>query len=408
MRADDRPGEGSATDGPSLAGGLVAVSLIGLNLRTAVVAVPPLLEAIQHSLGFSSAVAGLLTTVPTLCFGLFAAVAPALGRRIGTEPALAAGLALLVAGSALRLAPGVFMLFTGTLLTGIGAALGNVLLPALVKRDFPRRVGLLTGSYTMALTAGSAIAAGVAVPLDHALSGWRPALAVWAVPAAVALAATLALRRRRGGPSPAAVSRVPLGHLSRQPLAWMLTAFMGTQSLVYYSTLTWMPTVFEQHGASAARAGLYLSVSSLFSIPTALLAPLIAGRLPNQSPLVVGAVLVDATGLLGLILAPAAQPLLWSCLIGIGTGIPFATALTMIGLRSPDARVAASLSSMMQGYGYLFTAGGPFVVGLLHDVVGGWTVPLALLLVILVPQTMAGLASARPRILEAVSPPQAR
>jgi CP family cyanate transporter-like MFS transporter len=357
-----------------------------------------LLDTIQHLLGLSSAVAGLLTAVPALCFGLFATVAPGLGRRVGTERALAAGLTLLAAGSALRLGPGAPVLFAATLLVGIGTALGNVLLPALVKRDFPRRVGLLTGTYTMVLTAGAALAAGLAVPLAHALGGWRPSLAIWAAPAGLALVTTLALGRRRTH-TPAPTPHIPLAYLRRQPIAWMLTVFMGTQSLIYYSLVTWMPTIFEQHGASATEAGWLLSLVGLVSIPAALVAPLVAGRLRDPRPLVAAATAFDAVGLIGLVLDPGAHPALWSCLLGVGTAIPFATALTLIGLRSADARVAAGLSSMMQSYGYLLAACGPFLVGLLHDLVGGWSRPLALLVAMLVPQAVAGLGAARPGVI---------
>jgi CP family cyanate transporter-like MFS transporter len=384
---------------PSLATALVVVSLIALNLRTAVVGVPPLLGTIERSLGLSSAVAGLLVTVPTLCFGAFAVLAPLAGRRLGLEPALAAGLALLAAGQLLRLAPGTAALFGGTLVAGIGAALGNVLLPAFVKRDFAGHVGLLTGTYTMVLTAGAALAAGIAVPVQHALGGWRPSLALWAAPAALALAAMLALTGHRSTHHLAG-HRVAATALYRQPLAWKLTVAMGTQSLVYYSVVTWMPTVFEQHGASPGQAGWLLSLNGIVSIPTSLATPVLAVRLHDQRPLVVLATLLTGAGLLGLAWAPAAQPVLWTVLLGIGTSVFFVLVLTLIGLRSPDAEVASGLSSMAQSYGYLLAATGPFLVGLLHDLLGGWSWPLAVLAGMLALQCAGGLGAARPGVIE--------
>lgn len=384
---------------PSLAVGLVAVTLIALNLRTAVVAVPPLLEPIQRTLGLSSAVAGLLTTVPALCFGVFAIVAPAIGRRLGLEPALAAGLALLTVGQLLRLGPSAVSLFSGTLVAGIGAALGNVLLPALVKRDFPGRVGLLTGVYTMALSSGAALAAGLAVPLQHALGGWRPSLASWAAPVALALVASLLLRRGQFVHHDPGSARVPLAMLRREPIAWKLTVTMATQSFVYYALVTWLPTIFEQHGTSPGEAGLLLSLIGIVSIPTSLGAPLLAGRLHDQRPLVVVAAAITLAGLTGLAVAPGSQPILWAVLLGVGTNIGFVLVLTLIGLRSSDAEVASGLSSMVQSYGYLFAAGGPFLVGLLHDLVGGWTAAVILLGAMSVPPLFAGLGAARPGLI---------
>lgn len=394
------PGGGAGTaaapaPGLPLAAGLAVVFLLALNLRTAVVAVPPLLGPIRHSLGLSASVGGLLTTVPTLCFGVFAVAAPAVGGRVGLEPAVAAGLALMVAGQALRLAPGAAALFAGTLIAGIGAALGNVLLPALVKRDFPRHVGLLTGVYMLALTGGATLAAGAAVPLDHALGGWRPSLAVWAAPAAVGFVAMSALARGRHSRSTTG-PRVHIASLRRQPIAWMLTLGMATQAFLYYSLITWLPTVFEQHGISPGEAGWLLALNGVVGLPAALAAPVLAGRLADQRPLVLVSSGLLAVGLLGLVLAPRAAPALWSILLGIGTSIAFALVVTQFGLRSADAAVASGVSAMAQSYGYLLACTGPFLVGYLHDALGSWSAALLLLLAMVVPQCLAGLGASRP------------
>lgn len=425
-----------ASGGPVLLAGLLTVSLVAINLRPAVVAVPPLLPTIQAALHLSSAVAGLLTTVPLLCFGGFAVATPPLGRRAGVEVSIAAGLAVLAAGSLVRLAPGFVPLVIGTLGVGVGAAVGNVLLPALVKRDFPGRVGLLTGTYTMFLTAGAALAAGVAVPLASVLGGWRQSLAAWALPAALAVAVTLAAARRAGAaagvagrvgaPRPEAGRRsrrwdagagdgsapVLTGWLLRQRTAWALTVFMGAQSLVYYGVMTWLPTIFEQHGSSAARAGLFLSLASVVGIPFALFAPIVAARLADPWPVVALGSLLTAAGLAGLVAAPGALPLLWAAAFGAGTSGTFGVALTLIGLKSPTSELAAAMSALAQGVGYVLAAAGPSALGLVHDLVGGWAVPVLVAAGVLAVQTAAGLAVARaqPVSLPASSrrPPQPR
>ncbi len=398
---------GPQAGAPPLWAGLVTACVVGANLRTAVVAVPPVLSAIQASLSLSSAVAGLLTTVPLLCFGAFAIVAPLIARRAGLQRTLAAGMVLVAGGSALRMAPGLAALFAGTLLVGMGAALGNVLLPALVKRDHPGRVGLLTGSYSMFLTGGAAIAAGVAVPLSRALGGWRPQLGVWAAPAAVALAVVAVLDRPRGLvglPSPPAPDP-PRGQtgamLRRRAIAWQLTASMGLQSFVYYSAVTWMPTVFESHGSTPAGAGLLLSVAGIVGIPVTLVTPVLAGRGADQRGLAACGGAVTAVGVVGLAFAAGAAPYLWAVLIGSGTSISFALSLTMISLRAGDARVAADLSGMAQSFGYLFAAAGPFLVGLVHDLAGGWVWPVTVMLALIGPQTAAAVGAGRPQVIAA-------
>ena len=400
--APERRGAGrgvaAVSEGRSLAAGLVAVSLVSVNLRTAVIVVSPLLSRIQTSLRLSSAVAGLLTSVPALCFGAFAVAAPALARRLGLERALASGLALLTGGMAVRGLPGLAPLFLGTLLAGVGAAIGNVLLPALVKRDYPGRIGLMTGSYTMVLTSGVALAAAFAVPLADALGGWRPALAVWAAPALLGLLTFTALEGRRASPSFEEALAVP-PELWRQWRPWALTIFMGVQSFTFYGAVAFMPTVFEAHGVSASRAGLLLALNGVVSIPVSLAAPLFAGRVADQRLIAVAATLLTALALAGLAYAPRLAPLACALVLGVGTGTAFSLSLTLIGLRSGDGATAARLSAMMQTYGYLFAASGPFLVGLLHDAIGGWAGPLTLLLAMQVPQLVAALSAARPGVI---------
>jgi CP family cyanate transporter-like MFS transporter len=370
-----------------------AIVFTALNLRTAVASVPPLLDEIRADLSLSAAAAGALTTAPVVCMAVGAPIAPFVARRIGTEAAVTVLAATIAAGIALRLIPGVAPLFAGTIVAGLGIALGNVLVPSLIKRDFPERVGLMTGGYTMAISGSGAIAAALAVPVDDAVGDWRTALAVWAIPA---LAAGLiwipwiALR------SPANAAKA-LPSLWRNRLAWQVTVFMGLQSLLFYSCLSWLPALLRDEGIDRGAAGALLSVMLLTAIPTCLLVPVVAARNRDQRAAIAVTLTVYAAGLAGLLVAPDAAPAVWATLIGFAQGAMLALAFLLFGLRAPDQEHAAQLSAMAQTVGYAVAAAGPLLLGVLKDATGSWTVPVAVLLAVLVPLFAAGMAAGRTR-----------
>jgi CP family cyanate transporter-like MFS transporter len=375
----------------------VALVLTGLNLRVAVGSVPPLLDELERQLGISSTLAGLLTSLPVLCFGALAVAAPPIARRLGGVGTLIAALAVLTAGTVLRAGGSTALLFAGTALAGAAIAVGNVVVPAVIKGRFPRRIGVLMGLYTAVLNAGAAVAGGLTVPAAHAF-GWRAALALWALPALLALLVTaLAAVREptdadvRGGVGDART-------LLHDRLAWQVTLFFGAQSAVFYSGLTWLPSILRDHGFGATTAGALLSVYALAGIPTALAAPVLAARRSDQRSLIAFFAGLEATAVLGLLTAPAADAL-WVVVFAFGQGGAFALALTLIVLRSPNARRGAELSGMVQAFGYSIAALGPFLVGALHDVEGGWTAPLLLLLALCVPMVAMGLAAGRDRVV---------
>jgi CP family cyanate transporter-like MFS transporter len=377
----------------------VALVLTGANLRIAVASVPPLLDDIQQHLGMSSALAGLLTSLPVLCFGAGALAAAPLARRVGGEAAIVAALVPICIGTALRAAGSTGALFAGTVLAGAGVAVGNVLIPAVVKGRFPERIGPLMGAYTAVLGAGAALAGGLAVPLADAI-GWRGSLAIWTIPAVAALVVmTLAVVRDRG------VAAVQGGvggarTLLRSPLAWQVTLFFGVQSALFYSGLTWLPSILRDHGFSAATAGALNSVLAFVGIPASLVAPVLATRARNQRALAIGFGAFEVAAVLGLLFAPGAAAL-WVPLYGIGQGGCFALALTLMVLRAPDARRSAELSGMAQAIGYAISALGPLLVGVLHDATGGWTASLLFLLALTVPLALTGLAAGRDRLVPA-------
>jgi CP family cyanate transporter-like MFS transporter len=346
---------------------------------------------------------GLLSTVPLLLWGVLAPVAPWLTRRLSSETVVLACLLVLALGAALRAGPTLAVIMGGTVLVGAAIAVMNVLLPGLVKRDFPRHTGLMTGVYTMALVGGATLASGLAVPLRDALGGdWRHSMAAWAVFAlvgAVAWLPTLLATRHHQAPAPG-----PRAPLWKSPLAWQLTMFMGLQSLVYFAWLTWLPRLLQDHGLTSAESGWLLAVGNMVQIPVTLALPILAGRMARQRGLAVGTAAVTAAGLLGLLVAPTAAPIAWMLLLGIGGGASISLALMLIVLRARDNRQVAQLSAMAQGVGYLLSAAGPLLFGWLYDATARWAPSLWLLLACTVGMGVFGLGAGRAAYVDDPAP----
>lgn len=374
---------------------LTGLVLLTVNLRAAITGISPMLSDIQDTFGLSGVGVSVLTTLPVLCLGAFASLAPVVARRLGAETAIAGALVMITIGILLRVVPAQAALYAGTVFAGAGIAMGNVLMPAVIKRVFPSRVGSLTGLAMMLMAASGAIAAGVAVPLDDA-GGWRLALAVWAVPSLVAALAwgPLAVRGRRAAP-PAEAAPKAEGSLLRSPVAWYVAVFMGLASLMFYVLMSWLPEVMRDHGYAPATAGMMVSVMMIIGIPLGFAVPVFAARLRDQRAVVVGVAATMAAGIGGLLLAPSLG-WVWVALLGVGTGSAFPLAYTLLSLRSPSPAVAARLSGMAQTGGYLLAGLGPLAVGVLHSATGGWDVSLTLLLALVVPEIVFGLLAARP------------
>lgn len=390
-----RPRDDVSGRGPLLG---VAVAAAAVNLRPAVSSVGPVLQDIRADLGLSAAAAALLTTLPVVCFGAGAVVAPRLARRFGSEVVLAAVFAVTTGGLALRVAASTTALFVGTFLAGSAIAIANVLLPATIKRGFAQPVGAMMGVYLSTTLLMSAVAAGATVPIAQQLGGhWRAGLGAWAAPAAVAgllWLAVVAARRHRPLDGDTRTGVAP--SLLRDRVAWSVTVFMGLQALLLYTVLSWLPSVYRFQGASPETAGQLVSLSVVIGAPTALFVPRLLSRWRTQSAWGVATPAFVAAGLSGLLLTPGANLWLWAVLIGIGAGTAFPVALTLVVLRSRTAEDAAQLSAMSQSVGYTLAAAGPFLFGFLNDLSGGWTVPLLLLLILLVPQAAAGFDAGRP------------
>ncbi len=374
---------------------LIAFVLLVANLRPALTGVGPILASIRSDLGLSGAAAGLLPTLPLFVFASFSFLAQ-LTQVFGVERTLAGCLALITAGIALRSHGSSTALFGGTevLATGIGVA--NVLVPSVIKRDFPQHVGSMTTVYVMVMTTAGAVASGLAVPLANALpGGWRSSLAAWAPVAGLALLFWLPATRRSG-----AAAAAPCEHgggvtpVWRSALAWQVTLFMGLQFLIYYVTITWISLFLGDHGKSGAEAGWLLSLYQMMTVVVGFVAPALLRRGRDQRPLAAIGSLITALSILGLTLLPDLATL-WLILWGGSFGITFIVAFALIGLRTGDHRRAGSLSTMAQTSAYLIAAVGPVAFGWIRDLTADWTMPMASLVIIALVQAIAGVGAGR-------------
>ncbi|MEV7406170.1 CynX/NimT family MFS transporter [Streptomyces sp. NPDC091267] len=383
---------------------VVGLVLTALNLRPAITSLGALLEEVRDGLHMSGSVAGVLTSVPPLCFAVFGVMAPRLARRFGPGAVVCAGMVAITAGLVIRpLVGGTAGFLAASALALMGIAVSNVLMPVIVKRWFPDRVGSMTGLYSMALALGTSLAAAVTVPMTEAMGGsWKAGLGVWAVLAAAAILPWIPLVRNRSGapgqPS-AHRSQDPALRITRSRTAWSLACFFGLQATAAYITMGWMPQIFRDAGVSAGTAGVLLAVTMAMGVPLAFVIPRVAARMKNQGPIVV---LLGACGLVGyagLYLAPSGGAWAWALLLGI-SNCAFPLALTMIGMRSRSGAGVVRLSAFAQSTGYLISIPGPLLVGVLYQHSGGWGLPIALMAALMVPQMVAGVLAGRDRTIE--------
>ncbi|MFL6126823.1 CynX/NimT family MFS transporter [Actinophytocola sp.] len=368
--------------------------LIAANLRAALTSVGPLAETIRGDLGLTSGEVGFIGTLPLLIFAAVSPQVPRLARRLGTDQALWLALVVLAVGIVLRSVPVAGMLWVGTVLLGAAIAVGNVLLPSLIKRDFPDRVSAVTGVYTAVIGIVASTAAGVAVPLAGALpGGWRTSLGCWAGLVLVALAVwTPRLTRRRRAAVPADTAKVSTPW--RSLLAWECAAFMALSATGFYTVLAWYPSVLHSNGTSETTAGWLLFAYQIIGVVMSLVLPVVLSRLPDQRAVAAVSAVLAMLGHLGLLFAPGLA-VVWVLVAGVGAGSVFFLALAFLSLRAADPRSAAALSGMGQSIGYLVAAVGPTLFGVLHDATGGWRVPLAVLAGVAGMHALTGLRAGR-------------
>ncbi|MGI5399890.1 CynX/NimT family MFS transporter [Streptomyces sp. CA-135486] len=384
---------------------VVGIVLAAVNLRPAITSLGALLQEARVGLHMSGSVAGVLTSVPPLCFAIFGIAAPRLARRFGPGAVVCAGMAAIATGLLTRpFAGGTAGFLAASALALMGIAVSNVLMPVIVKRYFPDRVGSMTGLYSMALALGTSVAAAATVPMTEALGGsWRVGLGIWAVLAVLAVLPWIGLAGGRGADARSAArpgsEQRPAPRVTRSRTAWALACFFGLQATGAYITMGWMPQIFRDAGVSAGTAGVLLAVTMVMGVPLAFVIPRLATRMKTQGPLVVALGLCGLTGYTGLFFAPAAGAWAWALLLGI-SNCAFPLALTMIGMRSGTGAGVVRLSAFAQSIGYLISIPGPLLVGVLYQHSGGWELPIALMAGLIVPQIAVGVLAGRDRTIE--------
>ncbi|XVV16798.1 CynX/NimT family MFS transporter [Actinoplanes sp. CA-131856] len=398
MTTIERPRPVTRALSPALV--LTGLLLVAANLRAGITTVGPVLEDLEVDLGFSSLTASVLVSLPLIAWGVVSPFAPALARRIGLERALGAGLVVLAVGLVVRSLPAMPLLWIGTALLGVAIAVLNVVLPALVKRDFPQRIGQVTGAYSAVQSVFGAIAAGAAVPIASlTAAGWRLPMGMWAGLALIGLGA-LAPQLRRHTVVPSSVVHHDASHRSpwRSALGWQVTAFMALQSVVYFVLITWLPSIETSAGISATAAGLHQFLLNGCAILGSLAASAVIPRLRDQRLPAVIAPVLFALAAGGHLVAPS-YAVIWDCVAGLAGGSSIVLALSFIGLRTSHHSQAAALSGMAQSVGYLVAAAGPIAAGALRDATGSWTPTLAVILAIQALLIVFGYLAGRRRVI---------
>lgn len=362
---------------------MAAIAIIALNLRPSISGIGPLISEIRLDTGLSNTLLGMLTTLPVLAFGIFSVLTPLFTRRLGTEGTMAFALVILTAGILLRVIPDLFALYLGTLILGIGIALGNVLLPGIVKKKFPKKFGLVTGIYSSMLGIGAAIAAGISVPLsENAGLGWRWSLGAWAI---LSFIAFLAWFPQLSENIPAVARRnlrSSIKELGKSRIAWMVAIFVGLQSLTFYTIIAWLPEILQERGMNASTAGWMLAMVQGTGVIGTFVFPAWASNRQRQRLPVVILVLIEMVSLAGLMIPTLYLTPLLVSILGFSLGGSFGMALLFIGMRTRGTDSANELSGMAQSVGYTLAATGPALFGGIYDLSQNWLIPLIFLFLI--------------------------
>lgn len=378
----------------------IGVLLIAVNLRVSFVSVGPVLANISSDLELTSAAAGFLTGLPLIAFAVFSPVAPGFAARLGLDRALWFSLLILASGIVLRSLPLPGSIWAGTAMIGLAIAFLNVLLPSLVKRDFPAKVSQVTGSYTATQAAFAAIGAAVVVPVAQTSpAGWRLALGLWVGLALIAMAVLLPwLRRTASGTVPMTTPAIAYRSPWASALGWQVTLFMGLQSIAFYVLMAWLPTIEQSRGVPASTAGFHLSIFLLVSVFASLATGGLLHRGSDQRLVSFGSSALTFATFLGLAVAPDLT-LAWVLFGALGCGSLIVIALSLFSLRTVNYPQAAALSGMAQSVGYGLGAAGPVMFGGLRDLSGGWTLPLLVTAGIMALLAVTGVLAGRDRVI---------
>ncbi|MEC0332947.1 MFS transporter [Paenibacillus macerans] len=381
---------------------VLGIIVIAANLRAPLTSVGSLVSFIRNDIQISNTLAGLITTVPLLAFALLSPLVPKLGRKFGAELIILIALLFLIVGIVIRSLSGAADLYLGTAILGSAIAVCNVLLPSIIKRDFPHQIGAITGVYSISMSLCGAIASGISVPLAVGAGlKWQGALGIWGILCVVSILCWLPQLRNQIKPTTISGEHTVKREVNvwRSSLAWQVTMFMGIQSMIFYVLIAWLPEILHGQGIDSSRSGWYLSIMQLSPLPFSFIVPVIAGRMSNQRSLVIITAILLIMGILGLLYGSSSILLLWVIMLGVGGGFAFGLAMMFFGLRTENAHQAAELSGMAQSIGYLFAASGPALIGFLHDITKNWTLPLLILLSASVFLFVFGIGSARNRFV---------
>lgn len=362
----------------------IGIILVGANLRSPLTSVGSLMALIRDDLVISNTVAGTITTLPLLAFAFISPFAPKISKHLGMERTIFLSLLVLLAGIIIRSFFGLSFLFIGTLLIGLAIAFGNVLIPGFIKINFPFRVGIVMGFYAVSMNVFGALGSGLSVPLSSIGNlGWQGALAIVAIPVTIAILFWLPQVRKTAEPITASNSpKAETLNLWRSPLAWAITLFMGLQSLIFYTLITWLPEILHLHGYTPSVAGWMLFLMQFALIPITFIIPVVAERMKNQKILSGLTGIFFILGIVGVLLGYKTLIPFAVILIGMASGSAFSLCMMFFSLRTTDGHQAAEMSGMAQSFGYLLAAIGPTLFGALHDLTKGWTVPLLMLIVL--------------------------
>ncbi|WP_088838896.1 MFS transporter [Listeria sp. ILCC792] len=379
---------------------MAGIVLVAVNLRMPLTAVSPLLDYIRESMPISNTLAGFLTTLPLIAFALISPFVSKISQKTGVEKLVFYTLLMILLGSIIRPIGNLTFLLVGTLFIGIGIAFGNVIIPSLIKKEFPFQLGMMTGIYSISMNLFAAIASGLSVPIATQLSGnWQATLFIWAGFVAVALLIWLPQlsTKRAQLEQTHVVEQSQTGNVWHSKMAWQIAAMMGIQSAVFYISVAFLPVMVQEQGFSSAEGGFMLSLMQFGIMPITFIVPIIAFKMKNQRALVLFSAIMMVLGILGLLLPIQNLAVLAVAIVclGIGSGTSFSLCMMFFNLRTNTAKEAADMSGMAQSIGYLLAACGPILFGILHDWLGSFMVPLIILLLALGVFCICGMGAAR-------------
>ena len=388
---------------------LLGILFISFNLRAPITAVGSISEMIQREFTLSTAATGFITTLPLIAFAVVSPFVSGIAGKLGQSRTMLIGLLLVLGGELIRSYTGAVGLFVGTAIIGVGIAIGNVIIPGIIKSRFSDRVGAVTSVYTSGMCIFAAVGAGVSIPLAKGLElGWKNTLAVWFILTLVTLGIWLPQVREKADTVKASASGVRNSSIWSSRLAWWVTLYMGIQSLLFYALVAWLPTIVMSKGLSESFAGSMAMLFQLMAIPATLVIPTLCDKLKDQRILVYVVCTIYAAGMALFLLGNSTAVMTAAViLMSIGMGGSISLSIAFISLRSPDPERTAQLSGMSQSAGYLLAALGPVVTGGLFDRLNTWSVPVGLFLVLILALAICGTFAGRGVIdeEEAVPPP---